>query len=124
MTKPPAINTSRREFASCRGKRVRKDNGSDFLSVLTRRSTCAVRQTATCLQRGPTPVCPSLDYPLHDKTVTVTACGRICFNRQKSNLSTVFAGQKVGIKQVSEEGLLERPACTSDRGSRVGCVAS
>src|SRR6201984_2241658 len=46
---------------------------------------------------------PALDYPFHDKTVTVTTCGRICFNRQKINLSTVFAGQKVGIKQVSEE---------------------
>src|SRR5581483_7817088 len=44
-----------------------------------------------------------LDYPLHDKTVTVTTCGRICFNRQKINLSTVFAGQNVGVKQVSEE---------------------
>ena len=30
-------------------------------------------------------------------------CGRICFNRQKINLSTVFAGQSVGIKQVSEQ---------------------
>ena len=46
---------------------------------------------------------PELDYPFHDKTVTVTTCGRICFNRQKINLSTVFAGQKMGIKQVSEE---------------------
>src|SRR6201993_1955232 len=46
---------------------------------------------------------PELDYPFHDKTVTVTTCGRICFNRQKINLSTVFAGQNVGIKQVSEE---------------------
>jgi len=46
---------------------------------------------------------PELDYPLHDKTITVTTCGRICFNRQKINLSIVFAGQKVGIKQVSEE---------------------
>ena len=26
---------------------------------------------------------PELDYPFHDKTVTVTTCGRICFNRQK-----------------------------------------
>jgi hypothetical protein len=41
-------------------------------------------------------------YPFHDKTVTVTTCGRICFNRQKTNLSTVFAGQNVGIKQVSD----------------------
>jgi putative transposase len=32
----------------------------------------------------------------------VTSCGRICFNRQKINLSTVFAGQSVGIKQISE----------------------
>jgi putative transposase len=45
---------------------------------------------------------PELDYPLHDKTITVTACGRICFNRQKINLSQVFAGQNVGIKQVSD----------------------
>jgi hypothetical protein len=29
--------------------------------------------------------------------------GRICFNRQKINLSVVFAGQSVGIKQVSEQ---------------------
>jgi hypothetical protein len=33
----------------------------------------------------------------------VTTGGRICFNRQKINLSTVFAGQSVGIKQVSEQ---------------------
>jgi putative transposase len=45
---------------------------------------------------------PDLNYPFHDKTVTVTSCGRICFNRQKINLSLVFAGQCVGIKQVSE----------------------
>jgi hypothetical protein len=45
---------------------------------------------------------PELDYPFHDRTVTVTTFGRIYFNRQKINLSTVFAGQSVGIKQVSE----------------------
>src|SRR5204862_2222498 len=46
---------------------------------------------------------PELDYPFHDRTVTVTTCGRICFNRQKINLSVVFAGQTVGIKQVSDK---------------------
>jgi putative transposase len=45
---------------------------------------------------------PDLDYPFHDKTVTVTTCGRICFNRRKINLSQVFAGQRVGIKQVND----------------------
>ncbi len=28
---------------------------------------------------------------------------RFCFNRQKINLSVVFAGQRVGIKQVSDQ---------------------
>jgi putative transposase len=45
---------------------------------------------------------PDLEYPFHDKTITVTTCGRICFNRRKINLSIVFAGQSVGIKQVSD----------------------
>ena len=44
-----------------------------------------------------------LDYPFHDWTATVTHCGRICFNRRKVNLSQVFAGQKVGVKQVSDQ---------------------
>jgi putative transposase len=43
-----------------------------------------------------------LDYPFHDWTATVTCCGRICYKRRKINLSTVFAGQKVGVKQVSD----------------------
>jgi putative transposase len=33
---------------------------------------------------------PETDYPFHDKTVAVTACGRICFNRQKIDLSQVL----------------------------------
>jgi putative transposase len=45
---------------------------------------------------------PELEYPLHDKTVTVTTCGRICFKWRKINLSTVFAGQNVGIKQTDD----------------------
>ncbi len=44
-----------------------------------------------------------LNYPLHDRTITVTTCGRICIGRRKINLSQVFAGQNVGIKEVSEK---------------------
>ena len=43
-----------------------------------------------------------LDYPLHDWAVTVTHCGRICFKSRKVNLSQVFAGQLVGVRQVDE----------------------
>jgi hypothetical protein len=41
-----------------------------------------------------------LSYPLHDREILVTACGRICLHRKKINLSTVFAGQTIGIKEV------------------------
>ena len=43
-----------------------------------------------------------LIYPFHDRTVTVTQCGRICFGRRKINLSQTLAGQNVGVKQVAE----------------------
>jgi putative transposase len=32
---------------------------------------------------------PSVDYTFHDKTVIVTACGRICLKTKKMNLSNV-----------------------------------
>jgi putative transposase len=44
-----------------------------------------------------------LEYPFHDRTVTITQCGRICIGRRKINLSTVFAGQNVGVKEVSDK---------------------
>jgi putative transposase len=46
---------------------------------------------------------PELEYPLHDRTILVTSCGRICIGRRKVNLSQVFAGQYVGIKEVGEK---------------------
>src|SRR6202140_3850306 len=45
---------------------------------------------------------PELQYPFHDMTITVTQCGRLCFGRRKINLSGVFAGQNVGVKEVAD----------------------
>ncbi len=45
---------------------------------------------------------PDLAYPLHDRDVLVTACGRICMHRKRVNISTVLAGQRLGIKEVDE----------------------
>jgi len=39
-------------------------------------------------------------YLLHDRTVVVTSCGRLCLYRKKINLSKSLAGQAVGIKEV------------------------
>lgn len=45
-----------------------------------------------------------LFYPLHDKTITVSQCGRICDRGLKVSLSTAFAGVEVGIKEM-EDGI-------------------
>jgi transposase InsO family protein len=45
---------------------------------------------------------PDLTYPFHDRDVVVTACGRLCLHRKKINISTVLAGQKLGIKEVDD----------------------
>jgi len=42
------------------------------------------------------------DYPYHDRTIRITQCGRICIGNRKINLSTVFAGQIVGIREVAD----------------------
>ena len=45
---------------------------------------------------------PDLDYPFHDRDILVTACGRICMHRKKINISSVLAGQKLGLKEVDD----------------------
>jgi len=52
---------------------------------------------------APYPRLQDLDYPFHDHTLIVTRCGRICLDSRKINLSTVFAGQKVGVKQIADQ---------------------
>ena len=43
------------------------------------------------------------EYPYYDKTIRVTACGRICIGRRKINLSRSFANQTVGIREVADK---------------------
>ena len=45
---------------------------------------------------------PEVEYPFHDRDILVTACGRICMHRKKINVSTVLAGQRLGIKEVDD----------------------
>ena len=43
-----------------------------------------------------------LSYPFHDRTVTITHCGRICIGKIKIHLSHVFAGQDVGLVEEND----------------------
>ncbi len=45
---------------------------------------------------------PELTYPFHDRDILVTACGRLCLHRKRINISTVLAGQRLGIKEADE----------------------
>jgi len=45
---------------------------------------------------------PELQYPFHDRDILVTSCGRICMHRKKINISTVLAGQRLGVKEVDD----------------------
>jgi hypothetical protein len=45
---------------------------------------------------------PELIYPLHDRELLVTACGRHCLHHKRNYISTVLAGQKLGIKEVDD----------------------
>ncbi len=37
---------------------------------------------------------------IHDRTLVVTSCGRLCLYNKKINLSVSLAGQAVGVKEV------------------------
>lgn len=45
---------------------------------------------------------PDVAYPFHDRDILVTACGRLCLHRKKIHISTVLAGQRLGIKEVDD----------------------
>ncbi|CCF18731.1 transposase [Pseudorhizobium banfieldiae] len=45
---------------------------------------------------------PDIDYPFHDRDAIVTNCGRLCIHRKKINISTVLAGQRLGLKEVDD----------------------
>ena len=62
-----------------------------------------MRMPAELYEKSPRPYkgLEDLEYPFHDRAALVTNCGRICYKRRKINVSTVFAGQLVGVKQVT-----------------------
>ena len=61
----------------------------------------AMKSPAECYTPSKSPYrgLPGLEYPFHDRECLVTACGRLCL---QINISTVLAGQKLGIKEVGD----------------------
>ena len=95
-TKPAARNLLQQQ--------ARFDAFIDYYNRERPHQALAMRCPAELYTPSPRPYrgLEELDYPFHDHAHIVTRCGRICFGRRKINLSTVFAGQTVGVKEVSD----------------------
>lgn len=96
-TKPPGMNMLQQQ-----------DKFEDFIheynyerphQALDMKRPADIYQPSTRIYEG----LPDLNYPFHDKTVTITNCGRICIEGKKIHFSTVFAGQDVGLRQVEDD---------------------
>jgi transposase InsO family protein len=79
----------------------------DFLTEFNEQrphQALAMRTPSQVYRPSPRPYqgLPDVTYPFHDRDVLVTACGRICMYRKKINISSVLAGQRLGIKEVDD----------------------
>lgn len=95
-TRPPGINSLQQQ--------ARFDDFLKEFNTERPHEALAMKCPAEVYAPSPRPYrgLPELSYPFHDREILVTACGRICLHRKKINLSTVFAGHTVGIKETDD----------------------
>ena len=95
-TRPPGLNSLQQQdrFDAF----IKEFNTERPHEALEMRCPAEIYTTSNRPYRG----LPDLEYPLHDRDILVTSCGRICMHRKKINLSTVLAGQKLGITEVDD----------------------
>ena len=95
-TRPPGMNSLQQQ--------ARFDAFVQEFNTERPHEALAMKTPAEVYSPSPRPYrgLPDLAYPLHDRDVMVTACGRICMHRKRINISHVLAGQRVGIKEVDE----------------------
>jgi len=95
-TRPPGLNSLQQQ--------AKFDAFLREFNVERPHEALAMRCPAELYTASPRPYdgLPQLEYPWHDRDILVTACGRICMHRKKINISTVLAGQKLGIKEVDD----------------------
>ena len=95
-TRPPAMNSLQQQ--------ARFDDFLTEFNTERPHEALAMKCPTELYSPSPRPYLglPELTYPLHDREVLVTACGRICIYRKRINISTVLAGQRLGIKEVDD----------------------
>jgi transposase InsO family protein len=95
-TRPPGMNSLQQQARF--DAFVQEFNGERPHEALQMKTPAELYSASPRPYRG----LPELAYPMHDRDIMVTACGRLCMHRKKINISTVLAGQRLGIKEVDE----------------------
>jgi transposase InsO family protein len=95
-TRPPGMNSLQQQARF--DDFVREFNTERPHEALDMKTPAELYRPASRLYQG----LPEIDYPLHDRDALVTACGRICMMSKKINISTVMAGQRLGLKEVDD----------------------
>ncbi|NJO34833.1 MAG: transposase [Rhodospirillales bacterium] len=95
-TRPPAINSLQQQARF--DDFVAEFNQERPHEALAMKTPAELYRPASRPYRG----LPEIGYPMHDRDALVTACGRICMHRKKINISTVMAGQRLGLKEVDD----------------------
>lgn len=95
-TRPPGMNSLQQQ--------ARFDDFVQEFNGERPHEALAMKCPAQCYAPSPRPYQGLLElhYPFHDRDILVTACGRLCLHRKKINISTVLAGQTLGIKEIDE----------------------
>jgi putative transposase len=98
------IETTKPAAANFLAQQAKFDDFIECFNTERPHQALAMQPPAEIYRPSPHPYrgLPELSYPFHDQQITVTSCGRICFKTRKINLSQVFAGQMVGIRQTDE----------------------
>jgi hypothetical protein len=95
-TRPPGMNSLQQQARF--DDFVQEFNYDRPHQALAMKPPADMYRPATRTYRG----LPEIDYPLHDRDALVTACGRICMHKKKINISTVMAGQRLGLREVDD----------------------
>jgi transposase InsO family protein len=85
-TRPPAMNTLQQEKFDHFVDEFNRERPHEALGMKRPADVYVASKRA---YRG----LPDVSYPLHDRDIVVTACGRICMHRKKIHISTALAGQ-------------------------------
>ncbi len=96
-TKPPGINLLQQQEKF--DNFIQEFNTDRPHQAIDMKYPSELYKTSTRIYKG----IEELNYPFHDRTVTVTNCGRICIRRNKINLSRALAGQVVGVKEINDD---------------------